>query len=164
MAIIVTSDQNSICVDLCCGIGPFVIPVARRGIPVLANDLNPDAVKWLRKNVADNLTPSRALTAKMKAGNRTNFGKVDILNKDGNDVIREDLYRIVTEGKYSQVECLMNLPGGAIFFLPAFKGYYAIFMRLQPIIVCHLSAARSTFKRERKFHHRRPCLLIRAQV
>ena len=32
---------DSIVVDLCCGIGPFVIPIAKRGFNLFANDLNP---------------------------------------------------------------------------------------------------------------------------
>ena len=40
-------DPDSKVIDLCCGIGPFVIPIAKRGIDVLANDLNPGTTKLL---------------------------------------------------------------------------------------------------------------------
>ena len=41
-------------VDMMCGIGPFAVRAARKGNVVLANDLNPDSVKWLRVNAAKN--------------------------------------------------------------------------------------------------------------
>ena len=34
-------EMGSKVVDLCCGIGPFVIPIAKRGFDIIANDLNP---------------------------------------------------------------------------------------------------------------------------
>ena len=34
-------ERDSKVVDLCCGIGPFVIPIAKRGFDIIANDLNP---------------------------------------------------------------------------------------------------------------------------
>ena len=116
-------DEKSLCVDLCCGIGPFVIPIAKRGIAVLANDLNPNSIKFLQKNIKENLTPSRARLQKVKMGKIAPFGNVDVENKDGNFIIRQNLYELVKKGDWAQIECVMNLPGGAIFFLPAFKGF-----------------------------------------
>lgn len=42
--------------DVFAGVGPFVIPTAKRGKKravraILANDLNPDSVKYLKENV-----------------------------------------------------------------------------------------------------------------
>ena len=34
-------EKDSLVRDLCCGVGPFVIPIAKRGVNVIANDLNP---------------------------------------------------------------------------------------------------------------------------
>lgn len=32
------------------GVGPFVVPAAKKGCFVLGNDLNPESVKWMREN------------------------------------------------------------------------------------------------------------------
>ncbi|KIM70296.1 hypothetical protein SCLCIDRAFT_101548 [Scleroderma citrinum Foug A] len=40
--------------DVFAGVGPFAIPAARKGCAVLANDLNPDSVHYLSKNIATN--------------------------------------------------------------------------------------------------------------
>ncbi|KAL4069843.1 Met-10+ like-protein-domain-containing protein [Scleroderma yunnanense] len=40
--------------DVFAGVGPFAIPAARKGCAVLANDLNPDSVHYLSKNIAIN--------------------------------------------------------------------------------------------------------------
>jgi tRNA (guanine37-N1)-methyltransferase len=40
--------------DVFAGVGPFVVPAAKKGCAVFANDLNPSSVKYLTKNVTDN--------------------------------------------------------------------------------------------------------------
>lgn len=44
---------ETIC-DMFAGIGPFVIPAAKKGCLVYANDLNPDSIKYLRINAKIN--------------------------------------------------------------------------------------------------------------
>lgn len=46
--------QDGIIADVMAGVGPFAVPAAKNGCAVLANDLNPNSVKWLKKNVDDN--------------------------------------------------------------------------------------------------------------
>lgn len=36
--------------DVFAGVGPFVIPTAKKGCIVFANDLNPESYKWLQHN------------------------------------------------------------------------------------------------------------------
>ncbi|CBY07193.1 unnamed protein product [Oikopleura dioica] len=78
-------DENSVCVDLCCGIGPFAIPIAKRGIRTIANDLNPDSIKWLRINAEINFSTKRGKISK---------DAITMTNKDGNVVIKEDLLNL----------------------------------------------------------------------
>lgn len=40
--------------DVFAGVGPFVIPAAKKGCAVLANDLNPESAHWLAKNITTN--------------------------------------------------------------------------------------------------------------
>ncbi|AFZ71365.1 class I SAM-dependent methyltransferase [Natronobacterium gregoryi] len=40
--------------DMFAGVGPFVIPVAKRGAAVVGVDLNPDAIEYLRENACRN--------------------------------------------------------------------------------------------------------------
>ena len=131
-------------IDLCSGIGPFVIPIAKRGFDVIANDLNPgifkavsnisksyirylDSVKWLRVNVEKNLKQAPDFRGKVELGKtgKSKFGKVEIMNIDGHDLIRNRLIQLsktVNQSVIQQIEILMNLPGGALFFLSTFKG------------------------------------------
>lgn len=39
--------DNHYIVDLTCGVGPFSVPLIKNNKKVIANDLNPDAVKYL---------------------------------------------------------------------------------------------------------------------
>ena len=78
-------DENSVCVDLCCGIGPFAIPIAKRGIRTIANDLNPHSIKWLRINAEINFSTKRGKISK---------DAITMTNKDGNVVIKEDLLNL----------------------------------------------------------------------
>jgi tRNA G37 N-methylase Trm5 len=40
--------------DVFAGVGPFVVPAAKKGCAALGNDLNPISVKYLLQNVKDN--------------------------------------------------------------------------------------------------------------
>jgi len=48
-------EPEDIVADVFAGVGPFVVPAAKKGCAVFANDLNPNSVKYLKVNVADNL-------------------------------------------------------------------------------------------------------------
>lgn len=47
-------NSGQVIADVFAGVGPFALPAARKGCVVFANDLNPESVKWLRKNVERN--------------------------------------------------------------------------------------------------------------
>ena len=47
-----TFTSEDVVLDLCCGVGPIALPAARVAKAAYANDLNPDAVAFLRRNDA----------------------------------------------------------------------------------------------------------------
>lgn len=108
--------KDDIVYDLFAGVGPFAIPAAKKKCEVLANDLNPDAVYWLKINSDLNKT--------------TNHLKV--YNMDARDFIKDILKEhLINEWKKSAQQnliieknyhVLMNLPGSAIEFLDTFVG------------------------------------------
>ncbi|VDO35872.1 unnamed protein product [Haemonchus placei] len=77
-------DRRSLVYDACAGVGPFVLPALKKGHAshALANDLNPESVRWLKENAILNKIPS---------------GKLEIYNSDAIEFIRgpfaEDLSR-----------------------------------------------------------------------
>lgn len=103
---------QSVLFDVFAGVGPFSIPAAKKKCTVFANDLNPQAFKWLVHNKKLNKIPDHLLSE---------------YNMDGRDFIRtvfkENLPRFI--GKHS-VHVTMNLPALAVEFLEAFVGLYNV--------------------------------------
>lgn len=103
--------KGDIFYDVFAGVGPFSIPAAKKGCITLANDLNPDSVKWLHTNVALN---------KLK-------DNITVCNKDGHEFIKQDVRShllTLQPGNYS-IHIAMNLPGLATDFLPSFKNLFS---------------------------------------
>ncbi|EFP06005.1 hypothetical protein CRE_04935 [Caenorhabditis remanei] len=116
-------NNQSIVYDACCGIGPFVLPATLKKKPrrVMANDLNPESVKWLKVNVALN---------------KIKDDRIEIHNMDAKQFIKEnianDVIRLMKEESgsedfdenklESEIHVVMNLPAYAVNFLPAFRG------------------------------------------
>ncbi|PFH52241.1 hypothetical protein AMATHDRAFT_140328 [Amanita thiersii Skay4041] len=151
--------------DVFAGVGPFAVPAGKKGCAVLANDLNPESAKYLRKNVDDNRV--------------TDF--VRVFCEDGRDFIRAAVSRVFNEpfAPYvgpplsrtahdkmrrraraegvvtdtTKVDMLprrriahfvMNLPDTAIQFLDAFRGILSNASEdlreiydIMPMIHCH---------------------------
>ena len=115
--------RKELVVDAMCGIGPFVVPGAKKlgyqkdflqGQPaILANDLNPDSYAALCSNLDRNKVASL----------------VSCHNMDGRAFLWEVLRKKQLEaGPYQgqrAAHVLMNLPAIAIEFLDAFIGLYA---------------------------------------
>ena len=132
---------NELIVDLCCGIGPFVVPAAKqlghqknflRGQPALfANDLNPDSYSSLCTNLQLNkvaaLVQPWNLDAReflWKVLRPIQLGAKAEGKQDGKDlqsgaVSMDSVYRGVPVKHF-----VMNLPAIAIELLDAFVGLY----------------------------------------
>nr|WCZ58743.1 tRNA (guanine(37)-N1)-methyltransferase [Seculamonas ecuadoriensis] len=120
--LVMSFDKGDIVCDACCGVGPFAIPAAKAGHVVLANDLNPSAVEYLRENARLN-----------KVAN-----KIECFNMDARAFVRQ----LVADGREFH-HVIMNLPALAVTFLDAFRGLYAHrpFQRLPRIHVYLFSRA-----------------------
>ncbi|PIO67786.1 Met-10+ like-protein [Teladorsagia circumcincta] len=58
-------DSRSLVYDACAGVGPFVLPAIKKGraLHALANDLNPESVRWLKENALLNKATKDAQTS-----------------------------------------------------------------------------------------------------
>ncbi|EFO22582.1 hypothetical protein LOAG_05906 [Loa loa] len=112
--------KRSIFYDCCAGVGPFVLPVVRNGAHhVLANDLNPSCIDYLRRNMELN---------------HLSFKRLKLYNMDAaifiNTVLADDLANEAENYNVSDSEnktptdahVVMNLPGMSLQFLPYFRG------------------------------------------
>lgn len=107
--------------DCFAGVGPFAIPAAKKGVRVLANDLNPESFKWLEHNTKKNKV----------------MGKVKIFNKDARDFILSDVLEdLKAQGdSKGEIHITMNLPAMATTFLDSFFGLMKSFeVAKEPIV------------------------------
>ncbi|GBG28348.1 tRNA guanine37-N1-methyltransferase [Hondaea fermentalgiana] len=96
-------NANEVLVDAFCGVGPFAIPAARKGLKVYASDLNPKSYAALVGNIAAN--------------------KVEKLVTASNEDARAFIPRIVSTGVVPD-HVVMNLPASGLEFLDAFRGAF----------------------------------------
>ncbi|KLO20057.1 hypothetical protein SCHPADRAFT_817086 [Schizopora paradoxa] len=142
--------EDGIIADVFAGVGPFAVPAAKKGCAVLANDLNPNSVKWLNKNSEDNKV-GNLLRASCEdgrdfirgaarraydepfaayAGPKPNRRQVREerrrrLEQQGEGAARPEPDDTVTVEKPPRnriAHFVMNLPDTAIDFLDAFRG------------------------------------------
>ncbi|GMT12531.1 hypothetical protein PFISCL1PPCAC_3828, partial [Pristionchus fissidentatus] len=109
--------QSSLVFDACAGIGPFVIPAARKHKPprvLYANDLNPESVKWLRENMKINHVADASITV-------FNQDAAEFICGPVATCIKQQL-SLPTADRPEAAHIIMNLPALAVTFLPAFRG------------------------------------------
>ncbi|WP_227134491.1 class I SAM-dependent methyltransferase [Halorubellus salinus] len=96
--------------DMFAGVGPFVIPAAKRGAEVVGVDLNPVAVEYLRENAARNGVAERVTAIE---------GDVrDVVSSSSGERSESDDVRDVAGGYEGWAErVVMNLPHTASEFL-----------------------------------------------
>lgn len=125
--------------DVFAGVGPFVVPAAKKGCHVYANDLNPTAYRALCENSMINHVENRIRT----------------YNLDGRDFIKKLVEEITASqmlGKSATAGCdfqnssispmfshvVMNLPAMAAQFLDVFKGLFKDLTNVRlPTIYCY---------------------------
>lgn len=95
--------------DVFAGVGPFAVPAAKKGCFVYANDLNPESVRFLNSNTADNQISEQNMR---------------IYNMDGREFIRKSIADLYSEKKQMFHHFIMNLPATAINFLDAFSDVF----------------------------------------
>ncbi|KAL5009334.1 hypothetical protein ScPMuIL_014915 [Solemya velum] len=104
--------EGSVLYDIFAGVGPFAIPAAKKNATVLANDLNPNSVESMKKNIPLN---------KIKSS-------ITCYNLDGRNfiktILKPDLVSRWEHQKYtdtsSPIYIVMNLPAIAVQFLDVF--------------------------------------------
>lgn len=102
--------KESVVFDIFAGVGPFAIPLAKKGCKVFANDLNPESYKWMLKNSKRNKIKNEDFRA---------------FNKDAKDFILTDLKQnLLQHINDKKVFIIMNLPALAFDFLPNFIGLF----------------------------------------
>lgn len=112
----VLRDGQVLC-DMFCGIGPLAVKAAvkRKGIRVLANDLNPACFEYIGKNIQLNKVKDRVIPFNMDA---REF--VRMVVAAGSD----PLQTTVPEAFLRFDHCYMNLPVDAFEFLDVFVGLF----------------------------------------
>ncbi|SCU84808.1 LAMI_0C08966g1_1 [Lachancea mirantina] len=81
--------------DVFAGVGPFAVPAGKKGVIVLANDLNPESYRFLNVNISDNKV--------------ANF--VSSYNQDGREFIRNSPGLLNTL-RAAHPEAKITIPGG----------------------------------------------------
>ena len=97
------SPSDVVC-DMFAGIGPFALPLAKKGCRVLANDLNPESFEALVANAKHNRVV------------------VEAFNKDGREFVRTLCEESPNDDAFPFNVVLMNLPKDAVEFLDVFIG------------------------------------------
>ena len=97
--------KNDIIADMFCGIGPFVLPAAKKGCRVYGNDLNPRCFYYLNENLKLNKLEKRVTT----------------YNLDARDFISQ-----IAGENVPITQIIMNLPVSAELFCDVFRKCFSV--------------------------------------
>ncbi|KAF8514796.1 Met-10+ like-protein-domain-containing protein [Gautieria morchelliformis] len=132
-------NPGEVIADIFAGVGPFALPAAKRGCVVFANDLNPESVRWMRKNVERNHVQDHVRVfcedgmAFIKQAVRQSWdnpfpqlGPLKSANQRAREARRRPPGRgsSLFKGTRRISHFVMNLPDSAITFLGAFRGLF----------------------------------------
>lgn len=126
--------------DVFGGVGPFAIPAGKKGVVVLANDLNPNSYDSLVKNIALNKVQNTVFpynedgrefiknSAKTIIEFHNNNPAIELRTKrprhsKSQDVAKPEPSPLAVPTVFSHY--VMNLPDSALTFLDAFRGLYS---------------------------------------
>ncbi|CAK5077462.1 unnamed protein product [Meloidogyne enterolobii] len=121
-------DQNSVVFDVFCGIGPFILPAVKikNVIKAYGNDLNPDAIDFLKQNAKLNKISEDKIEGFVLTG-------AEFIQK----IIPEKIYfhckELEKEEKLTKFvfHVVMNLPGYSAEHLPYFCGFLSKFEEIR---------------------------------
>jgi tRNA (guanine37-N1)-methyltransferase len=113
----INSLANIIVADAFAGVGPFAIPLAKRGFSVYANDLNPEAVSYLERNISANRLASERCQASCLDA-------------------RSFLETLLRKQQLPVQYIIMNLPADALSYLDVLVGNVAATNPL-PFVYCY---------------------------
>uniref|UniRef100_A0A8D8WVL9 tRNA (guanine(37)-N1)-methyltransferase n=1 Tax=Cacopsylla melanoneura TaxID=428564 RepID=A0A8D8WVL9_9HEMI len=108
--------KGDLVLDAFAGVGPFVIPGAKKGAIVFANDLNPHSYEWLKQSLALNINPRKVLHTPFTA---TNKDAREFLQTDARVAINE--WARKNTDPNARIRILMNLPARAVEFVQYLK-------------------------------------------
>jgi len=135
MRLISLCKPGDIVCDVFAGVGPFSVPLARKGIQVFANDLNAHCYDALVKNADNNLTKRK----------RQNFNAYCM---DGRDFMKFCVEEICIKKGKSITHVFMNLPRTAYEFLDALIGVFPQNCQILPTIHCYCFSSGENTKQE----------------
>lgn len=114
---------SDVVLDLFCGVGPFAIPAGKMGCCVHANDLNPDSITWLKKNIHKNKVTKQVTAYNMDA---------------------RDCYSLIRSLGIPVTQIIMNLPVSAEMFCDMFCEQVnksvsdSVVVAVNPIVHCYM--------------------------
>ncbi len=109
--------------DMFCGIGPFSVPLLKNGHEVWANDLNPDSIRYLKKNASANCADG------------VRVGRFHPSCDDARAFMRD----LIGAG-VGVTDVIMNLPAMSHQFLDVFVGGWTDPPTVLPKVHCYVFA------------------------
>jgi len=116
------------------GIGPFAVPLAKRGVTVFANDLNPKSYEYLLRNGKRNKCMHNLNAFNMDGRDFVRWLRGD-QTKATDTIVATRSSSLKPPIQFNHV--VMNLPAAAVTFLDVFRGLYPEGFANLPKIHCY---------------------------
>lgn len=134
------STPKFIIADATCGVGPFSVPIIKHGTKIVshANDLNPQSVRWLRRNAEINKLETVELELLEPFGDRfapTIDGTRLLIHQPG---CARVFIRSLFEHRHPVTHSIFNLPATGVELLDCYRGLDFEGAGLpQPLVSCY---------------------------